>query len=145
MLNIVDPKSMLFVMYSSPIPIEKLSNDTKNENMIMFINDKLLSSLCSFNDFIISISIISNTVISMYFELTCIISVSTCPIREPSIGIMKWNIPTDMEVVIIVFFGMLIRPYAKDRVNASILNDNPIIINVIIFKKCHLLNYSDIC
>ena len=62
----------------------------------------------------------------------------------PIKGITKWNTPTNPDIKYIFFLGMFKRPYARDKVKASILRDNPINKSVIISKKCHLLNYSDI-
>lgn len=144
MLNIIEPKNILSVIYFNPIPTVKLSNETKEENIIMFNKDSSYSSFSSFKDLIISISMIIKTVTKIYLGFTCIISIRMRPIARPNNGMTKWNIPTDIDVVSIVFLGMFNNPYARDNVKASMLKDNPIIINVIVSKKCHLFNYSDI-
>ena len=89
MLKIIEPKNILLVMYVNPIPTEKLSKDTKNENVNIFMNDKSCSCSSSFKDFIILTKIINSTTISIYFELMFIMSVKTWPTASPNKGIIK--------------------------------------------------------
>ena len=102
-LKIMEPRNILSVMNSSPIPIEKLSKDTRDEKISMFIKDKLCSV-----DF--SIRIIIKTVINMYLEFTCIMSVRIWPIAKPNKGMIKWNIPTEREVINIFLLDILSNP-----------------------------------
>lgn len=109
-LKIMEPRNILSVMNSSPIPIEKLSKDTRDEKISMFIKDKLCSVDFSFRDLIISIRIIIKTVINMYLEFTCIMSVRIWPIAKPNKGMIKWNIPTEREVINIFLLDILSNP-----------------------------------
>lgn len=102
---------------------------------------RLCSVSSSFRDLHVSIRIISSTVIKMYLEFIFIMHDIKSPRLWPRSGIIKWHIPTSIEVRKIVFLGMFKIPYVKDSVNASMLSDNPIIINDIISKKSHLYNY----
>ena len=121
MLNIEPAKITLFVIYFIPIPIEKLSNETKNENItnLLAVIDKSCVSF-SFNK---SIKININIKISMTLVSKLIILLTYVAKVLPNIGREKWRNPTNKEVSIIFLFGIDSRPYASESVKASILKD----------------------
>lgn len=97
-IKIVDARNMLLVIYFIPIPSVKESNDTKNANINMFMMLSSCSLFSSFNDFIISISIKIKIVSKIYLLSRLSVSVMMLPSSIPKIGIIKWKIPTVMDV-----------------------------------------------
>lgn len=133
--NIDDDIRIFVDKYSIPKPIVKLSNDTKKAKTIILIMLSSYSFLVSLILFIISNKIKNKIMIKINFDSRLKYSIIILPTKFPNMGIIKWNNPTTIEVDIIVFLDKFKSPYASDKLKASILRDNPIIIIVIICKK----------